>query len=72
VDDDRRNLDAEVRTGMSWTDVQDLWGAPDHLESRRDDDMPRALAIYTGRGLELTFVNDILVKIRPLEPEPRD
>jgi len=72
VDDERRSPDAEVRTGMSWADVQDRWGAPDHLESRRDDDMRRALAIYTGRGLELTFVNDILVKIRPLEPAPRD
>jgi hypothetical protein len=26
---------------------------------------------YSARGLELTFVNDILVDIRPLEPEPR-
>lgn len=71
ADDERQNLD-DVRTGMSWADVQDRWGAPDQLESRRDDDMRRALAIYRGRGLELTFVNDILVRIRPLESEPRD
>jgi len=72
VDDERRSPDADVRTGMSWADVQERWGAPDHLESRRDGDMRRALAVYRGRGLELTFVNDILVQIRPLGPEPRD
>jgi hypothetical protein len=70
--DERRSVEEDVRTGMSWAEVQDRLGAPDHVESRRDDDMRRALAIYSGRGLELTFVNDILVRIRPLEPGPRD
>jgi hypothetical protein len=70
-DDERPGLDQGVRTGMSWTDVQDRWGAPDRLESSLDGDLRRSQAIYGRRGLELTFVNDILVRIRQLEPEPR-
>jgi hypothetical protein len=69
--EDTRGFDQDVRTGMSWADVQDRLGAPDHLESSRDGDLRRVQAIYNGRGLELTFVNDILVRIRRLEPERR-
>jgi hypothetical protein len=69
--DDTPRFDPDVRTGMSWSDVQDRLGAPDHLESSHDGDLRRSQAIYNARGLELTFVNDILVNIRPLEPEPR-
>jgi hypothetical protein len=69
--DDTPRIGPDVRTGMSWADVQNWLGAPDHLESRLDGDLRRSQAIYSARGLELTFVNDILVRIRPLEPEPR-
>jgi hypothetical protein len=63
--------DQDVRAGMSWLDVQDRWGAPDRLESSSDRDLRRSVATYGGHGVELTFVNDILVKIRPLGAEPR-
>jgi hypothetical protein len=33
--------------------------------------MRRSEAVYDDRGRELTFVNDILVRIRQVEPEPR-
>jgi hypothetical protein len=69
--DDTPPFGPDVRTGMSWADVQDRLGAPDHLETSHDGDLPRSQAVYGARGLELTFVNDILVRIQPLEPEPR-
>jgi hypothetical protein len=69
--DDTPPLGPDVRKGMSWADVQDRLGAPDHLETSHDGDLPRSQAVYGARGLELTFVNDILVRIQPLEPEPR-
>jgi hypothetical protein len=69
--DDAQGFDRDVRTGMSWADVQDRWGAPDHLESSHDGDLRRADATYRDRGLELTFVNDVLVRIRRLETERR-
>jgi hypothetical protein len=56
---------------MSWGDVQDQLGAPDRVETSRDGDLRRAKAVYGDRGLELTFVNDVLVKIREIEAEPR-
>jgi hypothetical protein len=65
--DDRRGPDDDLKTGMSWGDVQDRLGAPDHLETSRDGDMKRAKAVYDRQGLELTFVNDVLVKVRPLD-----
>jgi len=46
-------------------------GAPDHLKTSHEGDLRRTEATYDDRGLELTFVNDILVRIRQLEPEPR-
>jgi hypothetical protein len=69
--DDRRDGDADLRTGMSWDDVQDQLGAPDHVDTSRDGDLRRTKAVYGGRGLELTFVNDVLVKIREIEAEAR-
>lgn len=71
LDDEAGGLDKDVRTGMSWAEVQDRWGAPDHLESSHERDLRRAEAVYRGRGLELTFVEDVLVRIRPIDPELR-
>jgi hypothetical protein len=65
--DDRRGPDDDIRTGMSWGDVQDRFGAPDHLETSHEGDMKRAKAVYDRQALELTFVNDVLVKVRPLD-----
>jgi hypothetical protein len=64
-------LDQDVRMGMSWAEVQVLWGAPDHLESSHEADLRRADAVYRDRGLELTFVEDVLVRIRPIDPRLR-
>jgi len=71
ADEDPRTLDQDVQPGMSWADVQDRWGQPDHVENSREGDLGRSQATYGDRGVELTFVNDVLVRIRELEPRDR-
>ena len=67
-DDDRGlDRDAPVQTGMSWTEIQERLGEPDHLDSRREGDLRRSQATYDRRGLELTFVDDVLVRVRQIE-----
>jgi hypothetical protein len=69
--DETQSPDQIVRTGMTWTEVQDRLGAPDQVASSRDGDMRRVQATYGDRGLELTFLNDVLVRIRQFRAEPR-
>ncbi len=57
----------DVRTGMSWSEVQDRLGPPDRLDNTLEGDLRRSRATYGERGLELTFVNEVLVQIRRLE-----
>jgi hypothetical protein len=66
-DEPTRRLDRDVQTGMSWAEVQDRLGEPDRVEDRREGDLRRSEATYESRGLELTFVNDVLVHVRQIE-----
>jgi hypothetical protein len=72
-DDDRRG-EGEVRLGMSWKEVKEILGSPDDRQTLREGDLTRVIATYGEgrRALEVTFVNDIVVRVRNVDGGDRD
>jgi hypothetical protein len=74
--DDRHPREADggvVRTGMTWDEVKDILGSPDERETSRQDDLKKVVATYNQRRhpLEVTFVNDVVVRVRDLDGNDR-
>jgi hypothetical protein len=68
---DRREArhDSVVKNGMSWEDVKDRLGAPEHKDTRNDGDLRTTVAVFHDQDMriEVTFVNGVVVKTRELD-----
>jgi hypothetical protein len=58
-----------LRAGMSRSEVARLLGPAEREDSRTEDDLHKAVAVFRdgGRRLELVFVNGVLVQIKELK-----
>ncbi|HEY6546411.1 MAG TPA: hypothetical protein VI589_00840, partial [Vicinamibacteria bacterium] len=62
--------DGEVRKGMSRREAEDLLGSPRREDKSREGALEVTVIAYEkdGERLEVTYVDDVVVRVSPLAP----